>query len=237
MVDGFGSVGPRYVRAYRARRRCERWARDLVVAVRDGRTPVPGTALEAVATYRGRDQHLLPARVAGVELLNILRPTVAVAYFVAFTADALAAQPGLRERLHGGGEQLLEALADEVRRFYPFVPMLAAKVRRPVTLDRIQLRRGRRVLLDVYGTLHDPKVFSAPDDFDIDRFAGVDPDPYTYFPQGGGDPASTHRCSGERAAIELIKTAARHLIEDRPPVRTRAKYPLNRFPTRPLRGI
>jgi fatty-acid peroxygenase len=83
MVDGFGSVGPRYVRAYRARRRCERWARDLVQAVRDGRTRAPGTPVETIATYRGRRGQLLPARVAGVELLNVIRPSVAVAYFVA----------------------------------------------------------------------------------------------------------------------------------------------------------
>src|SRR4051794_13923799 len=94
MVDGFGSVGRRYVQAYRARRRSERWARDLVTRVREGRVVVPGTPLETIATYRGRDGELLPARVAGVELLNVLRPTVAVAYFVAFAADALAADSG-----------------------------------------------------------------------------------------------------------------------------------------------
>jgi fatty-acid peroxygenase len=236
MVDGFGSAGRRYARAYRARQRSERWARDLVVAVRDARFEVPGTALEAIATYRGRDRQVLPPRVAGVELLNILRPSVAVAYFVAFTADALAAQPELRERLRGGGEELLESLADEVRRFYPFVPMVAAKVRRSVTVDGIRLRRGGRVLLDVYGTLHDPQLWAAPEQFEVDRFVGVDPDLYTYFPQGGGDPVFTHRCPGERVAIELIKAAARHLVDDRPPVRARHDYPLNRIPTRPLPG-
>src|SRR5206468_8009777 len=131
---------------------------------------------------------LLPARVAGVELINVLRPSVAVAYFVAFATDALAVQPALRDRLRSGGEQLLEAFADEVRRFYPFVPMLAAKARRPVTMDGLQVRRGNRVLLDVYGTLHDPQIWSVADEFDVDRFIDVDPDPYAYCPQGGGDP-------------------------------------------------
>jgi fatty-acid peroxygenase len=236
MVDGFGSLGHRYVRAYRARRRCERWARDIVVAVRDGRLPVPGTALEAIAGYRGRDRQLLPARVAGVELINILRPSVAVAYFVAFTADALAARPELRERLQAGGEQLFESLAYEVRRYYPFVPMLAAKVRRPVTAAGIRFRRGERVMLDVYGTLHDSRMWPMADAFDVDRFVGVYPDPYAYRPQGGGDPAYTHRCPGEGVTIELIKAAARHLVDDRPPVRTRESYPLDRIPTRPLAG-
>jgi fatty-acid peroxygenase len=196
---------------------------------------VPGTALEAIATYRGRDHELLPARVAGVELINVLRPSVAVAYFIAFTADALGAQPELRDRLRYGGERLLESLADELRRFYPFVPMLSAKVRCPATVAGHRLRRGHRVLLDVYGTLHDPQGWAAPDEFRVERFVDGDPDPYAYCPQGGGDPAETHRCPGERVTIELIKAAARHLVDDRPPVRIRKDYPLTRFPTRPLR--
>jgi fatty-acid peroxygenase len=234
MVDGFGSLGRRYVRAYRGRHRSERWARDLVASVRDGQVPVSGTALEAIATYRGRDRELLPDRVAGVELLNVLRPTVAVAYFVAFAGDALAAHPELRERLAGAEHAALEAFAHELRRYYPFVPALAAKVRRSVAAGGRHLPRGRRVLLDVYGTLHDPAVWDQPERFDADRFAGIDPDPFAYCPQGGGDPSTGHRCPGEGIAIELIVTATRHLLTERPPVGRRAPYPLTRMPTRPL---
>lgn len=237
MVDGFGTLGPRYLRAYRARRRSERWAKGVIGGVRSGRIQVPGTPLEAIAGYRGRDGRPLPDRVAGVELLNVVRPTVAVAYFIAFAADALAAQPDLRARLAAGGDDVLEAFAHELRRYYPFVPALAAKTRCPVSVEGRRLRRGRRVLLDVYGTLHDPDVWSHPERFDLDRFLGVDPDPYAFIPQGGGDPATGHRCPGERVAVELIKAAARHLVSDRPPVRARQGYPLDRLPTRPLAGV
>jgi fatty-acid peroxygenase len=234
MVDGFGSIGPRHLAARRARHRSERWATGLITAVRSGELDAPGTTLDAVARYRGRDAELLSPRVAAVELLNILRPTVAVAYFVAFTADALAAQPEMRERLRSGGDELFESLAHEVRRYYPFVPMLAARVRTPSTHDGRRLRRRQRVLLDVYGTLHDPQWWDEPERFELDRFVGVDVDPFLYIPQGGGDAASGHRCPGERVSVELIKTAARHLVDDRPPVRNYQGYPLTRFPTRPL---
>jgi len=237
MVDGFGTLGPRYVKAYKARRRSERWARDLIRAVRRGRVEVLGTPLAAIAGYRGRDGAPLPARVAGVELLNVIRPTVAVAYFVAFAADALAAHPELRGRLAEGGDDVLEAFAHELRRYYPFVPVLPAKARCPVSLEGRRVRRGGRVLLDVYGTLHDPTVWVDPERFDLERFLGVDPDPFAFVPQGGGDPRTGHRCPGERVAVELIKVAAAHLVTNRPPVRSREGYPLDRMPTRPLAGV
>jgi NAD(P)-dependent dehydrogenase (short-subunit alcohol dehydrogenase family)/cytochrome P450 len=235
VVDGFGSLGARHLQARRARHRADRWSRQLVRRVRSGRCRVePGSALDVIARHRDRAGNPLPAAVAGVELLNVLRPTVAVAYFVAFTAHALQTQPGLRTRLEGADDGAYEALASEVRRFYPFVPMLAARVRRPVTFQGRRLPRGRRVILDVYGTLHDPQLWSGPERFDIERFAGIDPDPYLYVPQGGADPATGHRCPGERATIELIKTAARVLVDRSPSERDAPRIPMNRMPTRPL---
>jgi fatty-acid peroxygenase len=232
VVDGFGSLGLRQLRARRARNRVNRWARDLVVWVREGRVEAPpGSALDVI----GRNPQLDPA-VAAVELINILRPTVAVSYFVAFTGHALCERPQLREQLRAATEAGYEAFAHEVRRFYPFVPMLAAQVRQATTFDGRHLPIGRRVVLDVYGTLHDPNLWIDPDRFDIDRFVGRDPDPYTYIAQGGGQPTG-HRCPGERVAVELIKVAAHHLVTERPPVPTTdERIRMNRLPTRPRPG-
>jgi fatty-acid peroxygenase len=172
--------------------------------------------------------------VAAVELLNVLRPTVAVAYFVAFAAHALQAQPKLRDYLAADGDDAYEAFAHELRRFYPFVPMLAARVRRSVTFQGRTLPRGRRVLLDVYGTLHDPNLWTAPAVFDPDRFRHDETDCAVYIPQGGGDVTTGHRCPGERIAVELIKIATRRIVETphREPVPTR--IPMDRMPTRPF---
>jgi fatty-acid peroxygenase len=236
MVDGFGSLGARHIRARRARRHVARWARHLIRQVRGGHIEVPtGTPLDVVARYPGADGALLSTSVAGVELINLLRPTVAVAYFVAFAAHAVGIEPQLRQQLAAAGDTELEAFAHELRRVYPFVPMLAARARQPVTYQGHRLPRGRRVLLDVYGMLHDPAQWPDPESFRLDRFAGVEPDPYLFLPQGGGDPETGHRCPGERVAIELIKTAASCLVESPAPDTVAARIPLTRFPTRPLR--
>jgi fatty-acid peroxygenase len=54
-----------------------------------------------VAAHRGGDSALLTERVATVELLNIIRPTVAIAWFVAYAGHALHSWPEHRELLHG----------------------------------------------------------------------------------------------------------------------------------------
>lgn len=78
MVDGFGSLGTRAVRARLARARSNRWAAALINDVRAGNlAPVAGTALAVVTGHRDRSGRALPTEVAGVELLNILRPTAA----------------------------------------------------------------------------------------------------------------------------------------------------------------
>jgi fatty-acid peroxygenase len=113
------------------------------------------------------------------------------------------------------------------------VPLLAARVRRPVTFQGRTLQPGRRVLLDVYGTLHDPQLWEEPERFDMDRFRdGSVPD--YYVPQGGGDVTTGHRCPGERVAIELIKAAARCMASRPPEGAPETCIPMNRLPTRPV---
>lgn len=81
IVEGLGSPA-RYLRGRLARRRCEAWAADAVRAARRG---VDGSAPVNVVASAVDDQGcLLPVEVAAVELLNLIRPQVAVAYFGAF---------------------------------------------------------------------------------------------------------------------------------------------------------
>jgi fatty-acid peroxygenase len=236
IVDGFGSVGPRYLRARLARRRVDRWAAALITDVRRGTVAVPARcALDVIATHRDLHETLLPPRVAGVELLNILRPTVAVAYFAAFTGLALHDHPQWRDRLED--EPTLEAFAQEVRRYYPFVPVLAARTRTALTWHDRRLPAGERLILDVYGTLHDERHWANASQFDPSRFRNGHPDPTVLIPQGGGPPTG-HRCPGERVALDLIKTTARVLAAldyDLPPQDLAVS--LRRMPTRPRSGV
>ena len=69
------------------------------------------------------------------------------------------------------------------------------------------LSRGRRVLLDLYGTNHDPRVWKHPLRFDPERFLGPEPSAFAFVPQGGGDPAVHHRCPGEPISTRLMAVA------------------------------
>lgn len=215
MIDGAGSAGPRNWWAQLLRVRTERWARDLVRRVRSrgsrGEGTSPGSVLEAIALHRDRDGERLSVETAAVELINILRPTVAIARFVTFAALALHRHPESRERIAAGDDRHLERFAHEVRRYYPFFPLIGGRVREEFRWRGYRFEPGRWVILDLYGTNHDPRAWADPDDFRPDRFRGRTPTAHDLVPQGGGDHGSGHRCAGEWATVEILETAVRLL--------------------------
>jgi fatty-acid peroxygenase len=71
--------------------------------------------------------------------------------------------------------------------------------------------QGDWVLLDLYGTNHDPALWPRPNMFRPERFENWDGNPYTLIPQGGGEHDSGHRCAGEFLTIALIKSLTREL--------------------------
>ena len=88
------------------------------------------TALHIIASHRDLDGKPLPVAHAAVELINLLRPTVAVERCVTFAALALHKHPESRARLLGGDEpEYLDWFVQEVRRFYPFLPLVAGRAR------------------------------------------------------------------------------------------------------------
>ncbi len=93
MIEGAGAVGPRNWRGLLLRRRTERWIRNLVEEVRARKLEVAeGSAAQVIAWHRDPDGELLGTDVAAVELINVLRPVVAVARYVIFAALALHEQ-------------------------------------------------------------------------------------------------------------------------------------------------
>jgi cytochrome P450 len=121
-LDASGGVGRRWWRATLARGRAERWIERWVRAVRSGAAAASGErALGLVAGLRGPDGALLPARAAAIELLDQLRPTVAVSWSVASAALALARSPEARARLaaEGVGGEYADRFVEEVRRRSP----------------------------------------------------------------------------------------------------------------------
>lgn len=213
LFDSAGAVGPRHWHGLLARKRAERWAAGLIDQIRDGVLDVPEqTAVRVIALHRDLEDRLLDRHDAAVELLNVLRPTVAVAVFVVFEALALHDYPRWRERLReGGADGDVESFVQEVRRFYPFFPAVVARVRHDFDWKGYRFRAGTRVMLDLYGTDHDARAWEAPDEFRPERFGPRAENAFTLVPQGGGSHVFNHRCAGEWVTLELMKRAARFL--------------------------
>ena len=214
MIDGAGSNILRAARGLILRRRTEHWVKGIVERIRAGAPDAEGSPAHIVATHRDPAGNLLDADTAAVELINLLRPTVAVANFVTFAALALHQYPQCRERLREGGGEYAAWFAQEVRRFYPFFPFVAGRAREAFEWRGRRFKPGAWVILDLYGTNHDPRLWEGPEEFRPERFAGREVTPFDFVPQGGGDYAVNHRCPGEPATVEILKTSVRLLTEE-----------------------
>ncbi len=213
LFEHAGSVDLRQVVARLARRRADRWAAKLIGAVRGGIcSPPEGSALAVVATWHDADGALLSPRVAAVELLNVLRPVVAISAYLTFAAHALATQPGAVAALRSDPDKLY-GFVQEVRRTYPFFPALVARARvRTAWRDHV-IPAGRLVALDIWGTNRDPVAWDDPDAFRPSRFDGWQGDPFTLIPQGGGAHETNHRCPGEWVTQDLMLATTRTLLD------------------------
>lgn len=209
MINHAGSVGPGMVKALMLRERSEKWAREQIKALREGRLDAPpGSAVHTFATSTDPDGERLPIGIAAIELINVLRPIVAVARYVTYAAHALEHFPGSHRFLTSGDEERVEWFAHEVRRYYPFFPYIGGIVREPFRWRERDFKKGDWVILDLYGTNHDPRIWDNPESFDPARFEHWDDGAYNFIPQGGGDVDVTHRCAGEQITIALLKQAS-----------------------------
>ncbi|ARW05289.1 Fatty-acid peroxygenase [Bacillus atrophaeus] len=213
MVDAFGAVGPRHWKGRRARPRAEEWIRDIIENVRAGKTEAEkGTALYEMAFHTELDGSRLDTQMAAVELINVLRPIVAISTFITFSALALHNHPEYKEKLKSGNGDDLEMFVQEVRRFYPFGPFLGAQARKDFVWNQCEFKEGMLVLLDLYGTNHDARLWEDPNEFRPERFKDRKDQLFDLIPQGGGDPAKGHRCPGEGITIEVMKVTLDFLI-------------------------
>jgi len=239
MIDGAGSAGLRAARGLWRRRRTERWARRHVLAARADPWPAASdTPLHRLATWRDPSGRLLDPDTATVELLNLLRPIVAIARYIVFAALALHEQPDHRPGPEADGATV-ERFVQEVRRLAPFFPMVGGRARHPFHWRGHRFGPGDWVLLDLYGTNRDPRLWRQPGRFLPDRFHQWKGGPFSFIPQGGGGFHDGHRCAGEwitiacmRRAVRLLTTAMTYHV---PPQDLRVDP--GRMPTGPASGF
>jgi fatty-acid peroxygenase len=177
--------------------------------------------------------------MAAIELINVLRPIVAISTFITFAAVALHKHPECKEKLRGGNRNYLEMFAQEVRRYYPFTPFVGARVRKDFIWNECYFEKDTLVLLDIYGMNHDPQIWKQPYEFIPERFMDQTEGLFEFIPQGGGNSAITHRCPGEGITVEVMKTVINFLVNRI--VYTVPKqvlsYPARRIPTLPESGF
>ncbi|WP_250212724.1 cytochrome P450 [Acrocarpospora catenulata] len=212
VVDGSLAPSLRYWRARAARRRCEEWFRLRIADVWSGRREAASWSIVCRRDEAGRP---LDPGLAAAELVNVLQPTVALAWFVAFAAHAMHRWPDCRERLTEPGGP--EGFVNELRRFYPFLPFLTGKAIRDLPVARA----GSTLLFDVYGYNHDPERWDRPYRFDPTRRQGPEP-----------------HCPGEAVTVLLLRTLVTRLaaLEWRMPHQN-LHIPLSRIPTLPVSGL
>ena len=240
MVDAFGAIGPRHWKGRIARTRSEEWLKGVIEDVRSGKFETKeGSALYAIVHHKELDGYPLDAQMAAIELINIIRPIVAISTFITYAVLALHEHPACKEKLLSGDPHELEMFAQEVRRYYPFAPFVGARVRKDFLWKECEFKKGTLVLLDIYGTNHDPRIWDRPNEFRPERFKEWNGSLFHFIPQGGGDPAHGHRCPGEGITVEIMKVTVdflvNHITYDVPD--QDFSYSLNRLPTFPKSGF
>ncbi|WP_205677343.1 cytochrome P450 [Aquibacillus halophilus] len=240
MIYAFGAVGPQHWKGRRARTRTENWIREIIENVRNESIKAEhGSALHEMAFHKKLDGNQLDAQMAAIELINVLRPIVAIATFITYAALALQEHPEYQSILEVEDENNYERFAQEVRRYYPFGPFVGARVRKGFIWKDCKFKEGMLVLLDLYGTNHDVRLWDNPNQFRPERFKEWKGSLFDFIPQGGGDPAKGHRCPGEGITVEVMKVSLNFLvnkIEFEVPNQD-MNYSLDEMPTLPKSGF
>lgn len=241
MISGAVTSPIDHMKGITDRNESEKWARELIEEAR--KHPVPGKenlALYTFANAKDLDGELLPVETAAVELLNIIRPTVALTVWVALTGHALFAQREIYEELKADFANLQDPFIQEMRRYYPFFPMLPAIAVSDVEIDGYLIPKDSWVVLDLYGTNHDERTITSPERFDIRRYEGKAKDlsyeeEYEMIAQGGGKFREMHRCAGEWITLHSLRVFSDQLVnryEFTVPEQD-WNIPMNQFPTYP----
>ncbi len=212
LFDRAAALGLGHFRARRARSRYEAWLARVIKDARDRRLVPPAeSALAVIAAHRDEDGALLSPKIAAVELLNVLRPTVAASVYITLLAHALHSFPDLAPTPASDRSEM-GYFVQEVRRFYPFFPAVAARSRKDFRWRNVRFPAGRRFLLDLHATNTDPHLWNEPETFNPERFREEGISAFALIPQGGGDVPKNHRCPGETVVLEVMERALRMLL-------------------------
>ena len=107
--------------------------------------------------------------------------------------------PALPE--HVGRLEYLDAVVKETARLSPVIPQVSRRLQAPMRIGGCELPAGVVASPCIYLTHRRPDLWPDPARFDPERFIGVRPNPYAFFPFGGG----VRRCIGAAFATYEMK--------------------------------
>ncbi|GMA71638.1 cytochrome P450 [Tetragenococcus osmophilus] len=241
MFEGTVNSVSDHLQGLEGRKKAEKWAEDLLAEARNN--PVPGkenVPLYAFAEATDVEGNRLPLNIAAVDFLNIIRPTVAITVWVNLMGHALFGPDNVYQELKQNFDHLQDSFIQELRRYYPFFPMVPAISKREVHIDGYVIPEGSWVVLDLFGTNHDGRSLENPDSFIIDRYVGRTKqisydEEYEMIAQGGGDFRAMHRCAGEWITLHTLRVFSDKLVNDYQFSVPEQDWtvPMNKFPTFP----
>lgn len=213
LFESAASVGPPHWVGRNARNQLEKWMEGLVNDVRSEKLHPPvNSALHQFSLQKDLEGNFLEADIVAVEVLNIIRPIVAVSVYINFLFLALYDHPEEKQKLKAADDNYKQQFIQEVRRFYPFFPFVTALVKTDFIWNDFKFKEGTMTLLDLYGTNHHPDSWDKPDVFQPERFADWKGSPFAFIPQGGGEHYLGHRCAGEWVTLEIMKISLDFLV-------------------------
>lgn len=218
MIESPVAVSKRHIEGRIGRIKGEKWVSGLIEQVREGTLqPDEDTALYQIAWHKELDGELLDLKTAAVELLNVIRPSVAIALYFAFAALTLQQFPEEKDKLNGENPYYLHMFIQEIRRYYPFFPFNGAITRKDFIWNGYQFEKDTLTIFDFYGTNHDPRVWEDPEDFKPERFSNWHESPtdqiqFKLLAQGGGSYSAGHRCPGEWNTVRAMEIITDFLV-------------------------
>jgi cytochrome P450 len=106
--------------------------------------------------------------------------------------------------------EFIEQVIKETLRLYPPIHVGNRMVGKDLEFMGSTIPAGRRLMVSIYATHHDPNHWHEPDKFDPARFApGNRPVPYSYIPFGGGP----RNCIGSAFAMYEVKAVLARLLQ------------------------
>ena len=142
MIYSFSSVGSKYRKGKEARKETEKWIENIVVNLRNNKIEVEkDSPLYKIAFYKDVDNKLLDNKMAAIEIINVIRPIIAVSTYVVFAALALHTHPECREKLIKKKIIIMKCLPKKLDVFILLLLLLQLKQKRILDGVNMNLKR------------------------------------------------------------------------------------------------